>query len=75
MPAGPVYLMAGAGPGTGPRSVHYHQDAIAATGKAKPTIAYIGCAAGDSYAFEKMLGAMILVSPPTSFRSSSPRRR
>jgi peptidase E len=56
---GQVYLMAGAGPGTGPKSVRYHRDAIAGIGKKKPRIAYVGAASSDSLAFQKMLGPMI----------------
>jgi peptidase E len=51
--------MAGAGPGTGPRSVRFHKQAVEATGKKKPRIAYVGAAAGDSKAFELMIGGMI----------------
>jgi len=56
---GAVYLMAGAGPGTGPKSVRYHRDAVAATGKKKPRIAYVGAASGDSLAFQKLLSPLI----------------
>jgi peptidase E len=51
--------MAGAGAATRKKSVRFHQQAIAATGKAKPHIGYVGAAAGDSKAFEKMIGAMM----------------
>ena len=56
---GPVYLMAGAGPGTGPKSVRFHRGAVEATGKKKPKIAYVGAAAGDALAFEKMISTLI----------------
>jgi peptidase E len=57
--AGKVYLMAGAGPGTGPKAVRFHRSAVESTGKKKPLIAYVGAAHGDTTAFEKMLGTMI----------------
>lgn len=56
---GPVYLMAGAGAATGAKSVRFHQKAVAATGKKKPRIAYLGAASGDSLMFEKMVGPMV----------------
>ena len=56
---GKVVLMAGAGPGTGKKSVRFHDQAVAATGQKKPTIAYVGAASGDSKVFEKMLGTLL----------------
>ncbi len=51
----PVYLIAGAGPGTGPRSFRFHDDVIAATGKTKPLYAYVGAASGDARWFERII--------------------
>jgi peptidase E len=50
-----AFLIAGAGPGTGPRSLRFHKDVVRATGKAKPVYAYVGAASDDSLMFEKML--------------------
>jgi len=42
MATGPVFLIAGAGPGTGRRAVRFHADAVAACGARKPVIASTG---------------------------------
>lgn len=57
--AAPVFLIAGAGPGTRRREVRFHADAVRATGKKAPTIAYVGAAANDSLAFEKLISLMV----------------
>ena len=54
-PVTQAFLIAGAGPGTGPRSLRFHKDVVRATGKAKPVYAYVGAASDDSLMFEKML--------------------
>ncbi len=59
MSHGVVYLMAGAGPGTGRRSVRFHEELAAKIGKKKPVIAYVGACADDNVGFEKMLGALV----------------
>jgi len=59
MATGPVFLIAGAGPGTGRRAVRFHADAVAACGARKPVIAYVGAASNDSLAFEKLIGALV----------------
>lgn len=46
-----AYLLAGAGPDTSRRSVRYHQACIAATGKPRPMIAYVGAASNDDRTF------------------------
>ncbi len=51
----PVYLIAGAGPGTGPRSFRFHDDLVAELGKPKPVYAYIGAASGDARWFERVI--------------------
>ena len=57
--SGPVYLVAGAGPGTGPRSFRYQPDVVRATGKDKPVYAYVGAASGDARWFEKIIKTMV----------------
>ncbi len=54
-----VYLIAGAGPRTSRRSVRYHRDCVAATGVARPTIAYVGAAADDDPTFAARVTAMV----------------
>lgn len=56
---GVVYLMAGAGPGTGRKAVRYHDELVRLVGKKKPVIAYVGACAGDNLGFEKMIGALV----------------
>jgi peptidase E len=55
----PVFLLAGAGPGTRRQAVRFHRDAVAATGKRAPVIAYIGAASDDGIAFEKLVSALV----------------
>ncbi len=55
----PVYLIAGAGPGTGPRSFRFHDDVVVATGKDKPLFAYVGAASGDARWFERVIKTMV----------------
>jgi peptidase E len=55
----PVYLIAGAGPGTGPRSFRFHDDVIAAVGRPKPSYAYVGAASGDARWFERIIKTMV----------------
>lgn len=50
-----TYLLAGAGPKTGPKSFRYHDDLVRELGKKTPVIAYVGAASGDSLVFEKMI--------------------
>lgn len=57
--SGHVYLLAGAGPGTGPRSFRYQRDIVRATGKEKPVYAYVGAASGDARWFEKIVQTMV----------------
>ena len=59
MPAGAVLLIAGSGPGTTRRAVRFHADAVKATGRRAPAIAYVGAAANDSLAFEKLVSLMV----------------
>jgi peptidase E len=54
-----VYLMAGAGPGSGPRSVRFHHELVARLGKKKPNIAYVGAPSGDNLGFEKMISTLV----------------
>ena len=54
-----AYLLAGAGPATSRRSVRYHRACVAATGKPRPTIAYVGAAADDDRRFAAMIRAMV----------------
>ncbi len=49
------YLLAGAGPKTGPKSFRHHDAMVKSLGKKQPVIAYVGAASGDSLVFEKML--------------------
>jgi len=55
----PVWLIAGAGPGTGPRSFRFHDDVVAATGKERPLYAYVGAASGDARWFERVIKTMV----------------
>jgi peptidase E len=55
----PVYLIAGAGPGTGPRSFRFHDDVVAATKKERPLYAYVGAASGDARWFERIIKTMV----------------
>jgi hypothetical protein len=55
----PVYLIAGAGPGTGPRSFRFHDDVVEATGTDKPLYAYVGAASGDARWFERIIKTMV----------------
>lgn len=57
--AAPVYLMAGAGPGTGPRSFRFHEELVVRTGKEKPLFAYVGAASGDARWFERVIKTMV----------------
>lgn len=50
-----AYLLAGAGPKTGPKSFRYHADLVRELGKKIPVIAYVGAASGDSLVFEEMI--------------------
>lgn len=59
MKHGAVFLMAGAGPGTGRKAVRYHDELVKLTGKKNPVIAYVGACAGDALGFEKMIGPLI----------------
>lgn len=59
MKHGSVFLMAGAGPGTGRKSVRYHDELVKLTGKKSPVIAYVGACAGDALGFEKMIAPLI----------------
>lgn len=52
---GPTYLLAGAGPATGPRSFRYQADIVRATGKDKPVYAYVGAASQDARWFEQIV--------------------
>ena len=54
-----AFLLAGAGPGTGPRSLRFHKDVVRASGKATPIYAYVGAASDDSLMFEKMLKGLM----------------
>ena len=51
MKHGSVFLMAGAGPGTGRKSVRYHDELVKLTGKKSTVIAYVGACAGDALGF------------------------
>ena len=42
-----TYLIAGAGPKTGPKSFRYHDDLVRELGKKTPVIAYVGAASSD----------------------------
>ena len=55
----PVWLIAGAGPGTGPRSFRFHEAVVDATGKDRPRYAYVGAASGDARWFERVVKTMI----------------
>jgi len=55
----PVWLIAGAGPGTGPRSFRFHEAVVAATGKDRPLYAYVGAASGDARWFERIVKTMV----------------
>lgn len=57
--AAPVFLVAGAGPDTGPRSFRFHDDVVAATGKERPLYAYVGAASGDAPWFERVIKTMV----------------
>lgn len=59
MASSKVWAMAGAGPGTGKKSVRWYADAKAATGKEKPVIAYVGSAHGDGTAMTKMFSTLM----------------
>jgi dipeptidase E len=50
-----AWLLAGAGPKTGPKSFRHHDALVKSLGKKQPVIAYVGAASGDSLVFEKML--------------------
>jgi hypothetical protein len=54
-----AYLIAGAGSATSRRSVRYHRDCVAATGSARPTIAYVGAAASDDPSFAARVRALV----------------
>ncbi len=60
--SGRVYLLAGAGPGTGPRSFRYQKEIVRATGKDKPVYAYVGAASGDARWFEQIVKTMVFGS-------------
>jgi peptidase E len=51
--------MAGAGPGTGPRSFRFHEAVVTATRKDKPRFAYVGAASGDARWFERIIKTMV----------------
>jgi len=55
----PVYLIAGAGPGTGPRSFRFHDEMLEKIGNAKPLFAYVGAASGDARWFERIIKTMV----------------
>ena len=55
----PVYLIAGAGPGTGPRSFRFHDEVVAAAGTDRPLYAYVGAASGDARWFERIIKTMV----------------
>ena len=54
-----AYLLAGAGPATSRRSVRYHRACVAATGKPRPAIAYVGAPANDERRFAAMIRALV----------------
>lgn len=71
---GPAFLIAGAGPGTQRRAVRFHASAVRLTQKRSPVIAYVGAAAGDSLAFEKMI-SLLVFGPATKVLPVRLKRR
>ena len=54
-----AYLLAGAGAATSRRSVRYHRACVAATGKSRPTLAYVGAASNDDPTFARRIGELV----------------
>ena len=60
-----MVLLAGAGPATRRDAARFHAEAVRATGKASPVIAYVGAAANDNLIFEKLISRLVFGAKAT----------